>query len=401
MKVLVVNAGSSSLKYQLFDMTDESVLAKGIAERIGIGGIISGKTHDGRSYKYEIEMKDHIAAFNEVQKNLVSGDCAVIKDMSEIAAVGHRIVQGGALFDKSVLVDEKVMEGIESLIDLAPLHNAAHLMGIRACREVLGTDVPEVVVFDNCFHLTMPPEAYMFAVPYAYYEKYKIRRYGFHGTSHRYVSARYSELTGRSLEGLKLITCHLGNGSSITAIKDGKVIDTSMGLTPLDGFMMSTRSGTLDPSVVTFMAEKENISPKEMSNLLNKKSGVLGISGKYSDDRDLTKACAEGDERAILARDMQFYQIRKCIGSYIAALDGIDAIVFTGGIGENAPHLRENILTHMNYYGVKIDVPFNRTVWHGMEEQVSTPDSKVDVWVIPTNEELVIARDTKKIVDEL
>lgn len=401
MKILVVNAGSSSLKYQLFDMTDESVVAKGIAERIGAGGIISGKTHDGRSYKYEIEMKDHIAAFNEVQKNLTSGECAVISSMNEICAVGHRIVQGGALFDKSVLVTDEVVKGIESLIDLAPLHNAAHLQGIRACMEVLGPKVPEVVVFDNCFHLTMGPEAYMFAVPYEYYEKYKVRRYGFHGTSHRYVSARYSELTGRNLEGLKLITCHLGNGSSITAIKDGKVIDTSMGLTPLDGFMMSTRSGGLDPSVVTFLAEKENLSPKEMSDLLNKKSGVLGISGKYSDDRDLTKACAEGDKMAVLARDMQFYQIRKYIGSYIAALDGIDAIVFTGGIGENAPHLRENICTHMNYYGVKIDVPFNKTVWHGVEAQISVPESKVDVWVIPTNEELVIARDTKQIVDAM
>ncbi len=401
MKILVVNCGSSSLKYQLFDMTDESVVAKGIAERIGAGGIISGKTADGRSYKYEIDLPDHKIAFKEVQKNLTEGECAVISSMSEIAAVGHRIVQGGALFDKSVLVDDEVIKGIESLIDLAPLHNAAHLQGIRACIDVLGPDVPEVTVFDNCFHLTMPPEAYMFAVPYEYYEKYKVRRYGFHGTSHRYVSERYSELTGKSLEGLKLITCHLGNGSSITAIKDGKVIDTSMGLTPLDGFMMSTRSGGLDPSVVTFLAEKENLSPKEMSDLLNKKSGVIGISGKYSDDRDLTQACARGEEMAILARDMQFYQIRKYIGSYVAALDGVDAIVFTGGIGENAQHLRANVCTHMDYYGVKIDLDYNKTVWHGAEGRISTPDSKVDVWVIPTNEELMIARDTKAIVDGL
>jgi acetate kinase len=305
------------------------------------------------------------------------------------------------LFDKSVLVTDEVIAGIESLQDLAPLHNPAHLQGIHACIDVLGKDVPQVTVFDNCFHLTMPPEAYTFAIPYEYYEKYKIRRYGFHGTSHRYVSARYADLTGKSLEGLKLITCHLGNGSSITAIKDGKVIDTSMGLTPLDGFMMGTRSGNLDPSVVTFLAEKEGISPNEMSNLLNKKSGVLGISGKYSDDRDLTAACANGEERAILARDMQFYQIRKYIGSYVAALDGVDAIVFTGGIGENAMHLRKNVCENLNYLGIKLNNEVNDKLWHGDEGRISLPESKVDVYVIPTNEELVIARDTKQIVDAL
>lgn len=401
MKILVVNAGSSSLKYQLFDMTDESVIAKGICERIGVTGHIHGKTSDGRSYEYDVDLPNHTIAFKEVQKILTEGDCKVIDSMSEISAVGHRIVQGGALFDKSVLVTDDVIAGIESLQDLAPLHNPAHLQGIRACIDVLGKDVPQVTVFDNCFHLTMPPEAYTFAIPYEYYEKYKIRRYGFHGTSHRYVSARYAELTGKSLEGLKLITCHLGNGSSITAIKDGKVIDTSMGLTPLDGFMMGTRSGNLDPSVVTFLAEKEGISPNEMSNLLNKKSGVLGISGKYSDDRDLTAACARGEEKAILARDMQFYQIRKYIGSYVAALDGVDAIVFTGGIGENAMHLRKNVCENLNYLGIKINNEVNDKLWHGDEGRISLPESKVDVYVIPTNEELVIARDTKQIVDAL
>ena len=401
MKILVVNAGSSSLKYQLFDMTDESVIAKGICERIGVTGHIHGKTSDGRSYEYDVDLPNHTIAFKEVQKILTEGDCKVIDSMSEISAVGHRIVQGGALFDKSVLVTDEVIAGIESLQDLAPLHNPAHLQGIRACIDVLGKDVPQVTVFDNCFHLTMPPEAYTFAIPYEYYEKYKIRRYGFHGTSHRYVSARYAELTGKSLEGLKLITCHLGNGSSITAIKDGKVIDTSMGLTPLDGFMMGTRSGNLDPSVVTFLAEKEGISPNEMSNLLNKKSGVLGISGKYSDDRDLTAACARGEEKAILARDMQFYQIRKYIGSYVAALDGVDAIVFTGGIGENAMHLRKNVCENLNYLGIKINNEVNDKLWHGDEGRISLPESKVDVYVIPTNEELVIARDTKQIVDAL
>ena len=401
MKILVVNAGSSSLKYQLFDMTDESVIAKGICERIGVTGHIHGKTSDGRSYEYDVDLPNHTIAFKEVQKILTEGDCKVIDSMSEISAVGHRIVQGGALFDKSVLVTDDVIAGIESLQDLAPLHNPAHLQGIRACIDVLGKDVPQVTVFDNCFHLTMPPEAYTFAIPYEYYEKYKIRRYGFHGTSHRYVSARYAELTGKSLEGLKLITCHLGNGSSITAIKDGKVIDTSMGLTPLDGFMMGTRSGNLDPSVVTFLAEKEGISPSDMSNLLNKKSGVLGISGKYSDDRDLTAACARGEEKAILARDMQFYQIRKYIGSYVAALDGVDAIVFTGGIGENAMHLRKNVCENLNYLGIKLNNEVNDKLWHGDEGRISLPESKVDVYVIPTNEELVIARDTKQIVDAL
>ncbi len=401
MKILVVNAGSSSLKYQLFDMTDESVIAKGICERIGVTGHIHGKTSDGRSYEYDVDLPNHTIAFKEVQKILTEGDCKVIDSMSEISAVGHRIVQGGALFDKSVLVDDEVIAGIESLQDLAPLHNPAHLQGIRACIDVLGKDVPQVTVFDNCFHLTMPPEAYTFAIPYEYYEKYKIRRYGFHGTSHRYVSGRYADLTGKSLQGLKLITCHLGNGSSITAIKDGKVIDTSMGLTPLDGFMMGTRSGNLDPSVVTFLAEKEGISPNEISNLLNKKSGVLGISGKYSDDRDLTAACARGEERAILARDMQFYQIRKYIGSYVAALDGVDAIVFTGGIGENAMHLRKNVCENLNYLGIKINNEVNDKLWHGDEGRISLPESKVDVYVIPTNEELVIARDTKQIVDAL
>jgi len=401
MKILVVNAGSSSLKYQLFDMTDESVIAKGICERIGVTGHIHGKTSDGRGYEYDVDLPNHTVAFKEVQKILTEGDCKVIDSMSEIAAVGHRIVQGGALFDKSVLVTDEVIAGIESLQDLAPLHNPAHLQGIRACIDVLGKDVPQVTVFDNCFHLTMPPEAYTFAIPYEYYEKYKIRRYGFHGTSHRYVSARYADLTGKSLQGLKLITCHLGNGSSITAIKDGKVIDTSMGLTPLDGFMMGTRSGNLDPSVVTFLAEKEGISPSEMSNLLNKKSGVLGISGKYSDDRDLTAACARGEEMAILARDMQFYQIRKYIGSYVAALDGVDAIVFTGGIGENAMHLRKNVCENLNYLGIKLNNEVNDKLWHGDEGRISLPESKVDVYVIPTNEELVIARDTKQIVDAL
>lgn len=335
MKILVINAGSSSLKYQLIDMDGENVLAKGICERIGAGGHMHGNTADGRKFDFDVEMPNHTVAFQQVKAVLTEGDCAVIASLDEIRAVGHRVVQGGATFNKSMLVDDTVIAGIDRLRDLAPLHNPAHLQGIRACQEVFGPNVPQVVVFDNAFHSTMPPEAYLYAIPYEYYEKYKIRRYGFHGTSHRYVSARCAELMGKNLEEIKMITCHLGNGSSITAIKDGKVIDTSMGLTPLDGFMMGTRSGGLDPSVVTYLQAKEGWTPKQTDEVLNKKSGMLGISGISSDDRDLAKAAAEGNERALLTRKMLWYQIRKYIGSYVAALDGVDAIVFTGGIGEN------------------------------------------------------------------
>ncbi len=401
MKILVINAGSSSLKYQLMDMDDESVIAKGVCERIGIGGCISHSTADGRSYKADVEFKNHTEAFHEVQRVLTTGDAAVINDLSEISAVGHRIVQGGAIFKKSELVDESVIEGIRSLIDLAPLHNHAHLQGILACREVFGTDVPEVVVFDTSFHSTMPPEAYMFAVPYEYYEKYKIRRYGFHGTSHRYVSAKCAEIMGKPIEDLKIITCHLGNGSSLAAIKDGKVIDTTMGLTPLDGFMMGTRTGTLDPSVVTYIAEKENLGPKELSDLFNKKSGVLGISGLSSDNRDIEDAASKGHERAILALKMQRYQIRKFIGSFIAALDGVDAIVFTGGLGENSPELRADVCGNLSYMGIEIDKELNKIFRKGKGGELSTEQSNVKVYVIPTNEEIVIARDTKAIVEAM
>lgn len=398
MNVLVINCGSSSLKYQLIDMENEKVLAKGNCERIGIDGFIGGKTWDGRSFEKTITLENHTAAFQCVKNALLEGDCKVIDSIREISAVGHRIVQGGALFDKSCLVTDEVIDGIESLVDLAPLHNAAHLQGIRACQDVFGKEFPQVVVFDNCFHLTMPPEAYMFAVPYEYYEKYKIRRYGFHGTSHRYVSARCTELMGGNAEGLKVITCHLGNGSSISAIKDGKVADTSMGLTPLDGFMMGTRTGSLDPSVVTYIAEKENLSPAEQSNLFNKKSGMLGISGVSSDDRDITAAIKAGNERAALARKMQYYQIRKFIGSYAAAMNGVDAIVFTGGIGEHSFDLRKNVCDNLTYLGVELDDERNNAV-AGDEIEISSDNSKVKVFVIPTNEELVIARDTRDIVE--
>lgn len=402
MKILVINAGSSSLKYQLIDMENEEMVAKGNCERIGMEmGIFGHKTADGRKKEFEVKMDNHTEAFMQVKSALLDEEVGVIKELSEVSAIGHRIVQGGAIFSESVLVDEEVIEGIESLIPLAPLHNSAHVQGIRACRAVFGKEVPEVVVFDTAFHSTMPPEAYMFAVPYEYYEKYKVRRYGFHGTSHRYVSNRCAQLMGKDLKDVKMITCHLGNGSSITAIKDGKVIDTSMGLTPLDGFMMGTRSGTLDPSVVTFIAEKENISPAQMSDLLNKKSGLLGISGVSSDDRDVTKAEKEGNERAILAHKMLQYQIRKFIGGYAVALDGFDAMVFTAGLGENQFEHRQKICDGLSCFGVKVDPELNKQMVLGKEGKISTPDSKVEVYVIPTNEELVIARDTQAIVAAL
>jgi len=401
MKILVINAGSSSLKYQLIDMDNESLMAKGICERIGIDGVISGSSAEGKKFKHEVDMVNHTAAFFEVKKALLEGECAVLSNLEEIAAIGHRIVQGGALFNKSVLVDEKVIEGIESLCDLAPLHNPAHIQGINACREVFGVELPEVVVFDNAFHSTMPPEAYIFPVPYEYYEKYKVRRYGFHGTSHRFVSAKCAEVMGKDIKDLKLITCHLGNGSSITAVKNGEVVDTSMGLTPLDGFMMGTRCGAVDPSVITYLQEKEGWTPQQTSEILNKKSGYLGISGVSSDDRDLLAGGEVGNERAALARKILKYQVRKVIGSYVAAMDGVDAIVFTGGIGENTYDLREDVCKNLTYLGITFNEELNSTLVKGKEGEISLPDSKVKVYVIATNEELLIARDTKAIVEAL
>ena len=400
MKILVINAGSSSMKYQLIDMDDESVIAKGNCERIGVDGHFKHTTGDGRVYETDVVMNNHTEAFVQIKNALISEEYGVIKNLDEVSAIGHRIVQGGALFSESVLVNEDVIKGIESLIPLAPLHNAAHVQGIRACLDVFGTEVPEVVVFDTAFHSTMPPKAFTYPVPYEYYEKYAVRRYGFHGTSHRYVSNRCAELMGKDIKDLKIITCHLGNGSSITAIKDGKVIDTSMGLTPLDGIMMGTRTGCLDPSVVTFIAEKEGFTPSEMDTLLNKKSGFLGISGVSSDDRDVTAAAESGNARAQLAIDILEYQILKYIGSYTAALGGVDAIVFTAGIGENQCSHRINVCNNLAYMGVKVDPELNAKAVRGVEGKISTPDSTVDVFVIPTNEELVIARDTMALVQK-
>lgn len=400
MKILVINAGSSSLKYQLIDMTDETVLAKGLCERIGAGGHFKHTTGDKRVLEHDVVMNDHTEAFQQVKNALLDAEYGVIKDLSEVSAIGHRVVQGGSLFNKSVLVDDSVVEGIESLIPLAPLHNKAHVQGIRACQEVFGKEVPEVVVFDTAFHSTMPQKAYMYPIPYELYEKYSIRRYGFHGTSHRFVSARCAELMGKDIKDLKIITCHLGNGSSITAIDGGKVVDTSMGLTPLDGFMMGTRTGTLDPSVVTFIEEKEKLTPKQMDELLNKKSGFLGISGVSSDDRDVSAGAAQGNARCKLAIDMLEYEITKFIGSYMAVLGGCDAIVFTAGIGENQYAHREVVGKAFEFMGVEIDVEKNKEMIHGAEGKISTPNSKIDVFVIPTNEELVIARDTMQLVTE-
>ena len=407
MKVLVINAGSSSLKYQLIDMENEQLIAKGICERVkDTAKSCISYTHYTANGKVaakdvSVPMENHTAAFHEVKHVLTTGETKVIDDISEITAVGHRVVQGGALFNKSVLIDQSVIDGIESLCDLAPLHNPAHLEGIRASIALFGPDVPQVAVFDNAFHSTMPPEAYMYGLPYEYYEKYGIRKYGFHGTSHRFVSARCAEVMGRPIEELKIVTCHLGNGSSITAVKNGKVIDTSMGLTPLDGEIMGTRTGAIDASAVLYVMKKENKSVTEMEELLNKKSGILGISGLSSDDRDVKKTAAEGNERAKLARGIQIYEIKKFIGAYTAAMDGIDAIVFTGGIGENAEDMRATVCDGLSYLGIEIDKPYNSTLVKGAEGEISTKNSKVRVFVLPTNEELLIARDTRDIVNSL
>ena len=405
MKILVINCGSSSLKYQLLDMTDESVLCKGSIERIGLkinGGEenVIVKVGDEK-FVYDKELKDHVAAFNEVKYILSEGEHKVIDSFDEIDAIGHRIVQGGDRYTKSVLVTEKVVKDVEELAPLAPLHNPAHLMGYRACLEVVGPDVPQVFVFDTSFHSTMPPKAYMYAVPYEYYEKYAVRRYGFHGTSHKFVSHRVADKMGRDIKDLKIITCHLGNGSSIAAVDHGKVIDTSMGFTPLDGFMMGTRSGGVDPSVVTFIMKKLNLTPDEMDNILNKQSGVNAISGVSSDDRDICAAQNAGNERAILAHEMQAYEIAKYVGSYIAAMNGVDAIVFTGGIGENGFWLRSKICSYLGYMGVHINEALNQATVKGAEAELTDPEDKVRVFILATDEELTIARDTKEIVENL
>ncbi len=402
MKILVINCGSSSLKYQLIDMANEKVMAKGAIERIGLkinGGEenVIVKTDEGK-FTFDKELMTHTDAFNEVKYILTESEHKVVNSFDEIDAIGHRIVQGGDIYTKSVIVTPEVVENVNSLAPLAPLHNPAELKGYEACLSVVGPDVPQVFVFDTAFHSTMPAKAYMYALPYEYYEKYSIRRYGFHGTSHKFVSQRAADKMGKDIKDLKIITCHLGNGSSIAAVMNGKVVDTSMGFTPLDGFMMGTRSGGVDPSAVTYIMRKEDITPEEMDTILNKKSGVEAISGVSSDDRDICAAQSEGNERAILAHEMQAYEIAKFIGSYVAAMNGVDAIVFTGGIGENGVWLRSKICSYLGYLGVHINEALNQKIQKGAEAELTDETDKVRVFILATDEELMIAKDTQSLV---
>ncbi len=398
MKVLVINAGSSSLKYQLIDMDNITVLAKGLCERIGIEG--SNLQHKnllkGNSEKIEKPMKDHADAIQMVIDALVDSEYGVISSMSEIGAVGHRVVHGGEYFADSFVIDGKVLEALKMCTPLAPLHNPPNIIGIEACEKIM-PGVPQVGVFDTAFHQTMPKEAYMYALPYEYYEKYKIRKYGFHGTSHKFVSLEAAKMLGKNPEDVNIITCHLGNGSSISAVKGGKCIDTSMGFTPLDGVVMGTRTGSMDPAVVTFLMENEGMTAKEVDAVMNKKSGVFGVSGISSDFRDLTAASEEGNERAKLALDMFVYSVKKLVGSYAAIMGGVDAVVFTAGIGENVGFVRKAITSGLDFMGIKIDDEKNALRGEAMD--ISTPDATVKTFVIPTNEELMIALDTKRLVE--
>ena len=399
MNILVINAGSSSLKYQLLNPETGALLAKGLCERIGIDGKFTYKPQvEGKQVldAVDVAMPTHSEAIQAVLNALVDKDNGVIGSMQEIDAVGHRVVHGGEAFAGSVLITDEVMKALEECIPLAPLHNPANITGINACTAVMGKDVPQVAVFDTAFHQTMPAKAYMYALPYEYYEKDKVRRYGFHGTSHKYVSGRAAAMLGKKPEELKLISCHLGNGSSLAAVDGGKSVDTSMGLTPLAGLPMGTRSGDIDVGVIEFIANKHDMTVGEAVSMLNKKSGVLGISGVSSDFRDIEDAAAKGNERAQLALKVFEYDVRKLIGSYAAAMGGVDAIIFTAGVGENGPELREAITSGLEFMGVKLDAEKNKV--RGEERIISTEDSKVKVLVIPTNEELMIAMDTMEIV---
>ena len=400
MKILVVNAGSSSLKYQLLDMTDESVIAKGNCDRIGIGGHISHKTGDGRKIEQDCDFPTHTEAFEKLVEVLTTGEGKVLDSMSEVSAVGHRIVQGAEVFKETCIATDEVIDKIDELAELAPVHNHPHALALRACKAVLPEGVPQVVVFDTAFHSTMPEKAFMYGLPYECYEKLHVRKYGFHGTSHRFVSQALADAMGKDIKDLKIVSCHLGNGSSITAIEGGKSIDTSMGFTPLDGVIMGTRCGSVDPSAVTFVANKLGLTPNEMSDYMNKKSGFLGISGISSDNRDITSAAEHGDHKAQLAGEMLRYEIKKFIGSYAAVMNGLDAVIFTGGIGENSDDVRADVCHNMEYLGIKLDDSVNNGL-RGKLQKISAPDSKVEVWVVPTNEELLIARDTRDLVGNL
>ena len=400
MKVLVINCGSSSLKYQLIDMDGEAVLCKGLCERIGIeGSKIVHKAH-GKEWEEEVPFPTHTEAFMKVVEMMTTGEGAVVKDKSEISAIGHRVVQGAEFFTKSEIVTDAIIDKIEEIAPLAPVHNMAHVQGLRSAKAVFGASVPNVVVFDTTFHQTMPPKAYMYGVPYEMYEKYSIRRYGAHGTSHRYVSMAAAQYLGKDAKDIKMVPCHLGNGSSITAVDGGKCVDTSMGLTPLAGVLMGTRCGDIDPSVVTYMEQKLGIHGQEMADYLNKKSGLLGISGVSSDKRDVEKAAAEGNARAKLASDMLNYQIKKYVGAYAAAMGGIDCLVFTGGIGENDGYVRSEVCKNMEFLGISIDAEKNKL--RGLDiNDITGEGSRVKVLVVCTNEELMIARDTKALVEAM
>lgn len=394
MKILVINAGSSSLKYQLIDMENESLLAKGLCERIGIDGRLTHKPQNGKPvYEADVPFPTHKEAIEAVLEKLTSKEYGVVETMAEIGAVGHRVLHGGIEFTESCVVDDACEAAIKKCFPLGPLHNPANLMGIKACQAAM-PGVPQAAVFDTSFGMSMTPEAYIYAIPYEYYENDSIRRYGFHGTSHRFVSARACEIMGK--KGTRVINCHLGNGSSVSASIDGKCVDTSMGLTPLEGLPMGTRSGNLDPAILQFIMNKYGYTADEMLNILNKKSGVLGISGVGSDFRDLEKAAKEGNERAQLALDKFAYEVRKYIGSYAAAMGGVDIITFTAGVGENGPDMRESICEGLGFLGVHVDHEKNQV--RGKETDISAADSTVKVYVIPTNEELMIARDTLALV---
>ncbi len=397
MKVLVLNCGSSSAKFQLIDTESEQVMIKGNAERIGDKeSFLKVKTPDGKSNTIEQYFSDHTQAVELILKQLTDPQYHCISSLDEIGAVGHRVLHGGSVFTKSCLVTPEVIEGIKKCIPLGPLHNPANLKGIDAVSQVL-PKAPQVVVFDTSFHQTMPAKSYMYAIPRRFYDEYQIRRYGFHGTSHRYVSHRTCEILGLDPDHNRLISCHIGNGGSICAVKDGKCIDTTMGLTPLEGLMMGTRSGDIDPAAVLYIMKKEGLTPDQMDHLLNKESGVLGVTGKSSDMRDIEAGVAAGDKDCILALDMYDQRIKKYVGAYLAELGGADAIIFTGGVGENQAITRETVCSGMEFCGIKLDKELNAKV-HGTETVISTPDSKVKVIVVPTNEELVIARDTVAIV---
>lgn len=395
MNILVVNAGSSSLKYQLIDMENEHVLAKGNCERIGSNAVLTHKAGDGRKVVIEKVMPTHSEAFEALMFALTESEAAVISSLKEISAVGHRVVQGGSVFSESIRIDDSVIDTIEQLSPLAPLHNPANILGIRACIKALGKDVPQVAVFDTSFHSAMPPKAYMYGVPKKYETELGVRRYGFHGTSHRYVSKRVCEFLGISPVGQRIIICHLGNGSSLSAVVDGKCVDTSMGLTPLEGLLMGTRCGSCDPAVVQFIANNDGKTVDEVLTMMNKQSGLLGISGLSSDMRDIDQAANEGHADAALARDMLVYGIKKYIGSYAAAMGGVDVIAFAGGVGENDWDVREWCLEGLEFMGVKLDKEKNNG--RGEEKIITTPDSKVTAMVVLTNEELMIARETAQI----